>query len=581
MKHEIEGLITDALENLAHNGLLSLDRVPTVSAEPPRSAAHGDFSSNIAMTLAKPCRRPPIEIAKLIVAHIAPSNAVEKIEIAPPGFINFYIATSATLNAIQQVLAQGDHYGHSEHGASHKVQIEFVSANPTGPLHVGHGRGAAYGAVLANLLAAVGYSVSREYYVNDAGRQMDILALSVWLRYLQNQGLEVTLPANAYQGDYVSTIAADLASAQGDRYLPTVKGFERSQEDTDPELALDTAIAEMRETLGADDYALVHTFACEAMLAEIKADLCAFGVVYDVWFSERALLDEGDLKQALSVLRERDYLYAQDGTEWFRSTAFEDEKDRVVIRANGVPTYFATDIAYHQNKYARGFDRLINIWGADHHGYIPRVRAAVAALGKDAEQLDILLVQFAALFRHGKKVQMSTRAGEFVTLRELIEEVGRDAARFYYITRRADQHLDFDLDLATAESKDNLVYYIQYAHARICSVFAEVERRNLAVTTDLADTELAPLVEPEEHALARLLRRFPDTVANAATLYEPHLIANYLRDLASDFHAYYNTHKLLVNDESLRVARLALAAAVRTVIANGLTLLGVSAPLEM
>jgi arginyl-tRNA synthetase len=473
------------------------------------------------------------------------------------------------------------------------VQVEFVSANPTGPLHVGHGRGAAYGASLANVLAAVGFDVSREYYVNDAGRQMDILALSTWLRYLEQAGQHVEFPPNGYQGDYVRAMAAGLTATHGARLVrtavevtagaPGLPTAERADDEASAqrETHLDALIDAAKRLLG-DDYAIVHQHALDTQLDDCRDDLDAFGVTFDRWYSERSLFDGGAVARAVERLQAAGHLYHQDGALWFRSTAFGDEKDRVVQRENGAFTYFASDIAYHLDKFERGFDRVIDVWGADHHGYIPRVMGALRASGADADRLTVALVQFAVLYRHGEKVPMSTRSGQFVTLRELRTEVGNDAARFFYVLRKSDQHLDFDLDLAKSRSNENPVYYIQYAHARICSVFeawtGEVEQVGLHA---LDGVDLSPLDSPHELALIDRLAAWPETLELAASELSVHGIAFFLKDLAGDFHSYYNAEKVLVEDESIRLARLALLDAVRIVLAAALKLLGVSAPVRM
>jgi len=479
------------------------------------------------------------------------------------------------------VLAEGADFGRSRATARERVQVEFVSANPTGPLHVGHGRGAAYGASLAALLEFAGAEVSREFYVNDAGRQMDILALSVWLRYLQARGTVVPFPEDGYRGDYVRDIAARLADAHVSRFARDIdvsdtQAFPVAQPGDDADAALDAQIAAAKVLLGGDWNAL-HHFALEAMLEDQREDLADFRVSFDSWYSEASLFERGAVERTVQRLLARGHLYEKDGALWFRSTQFGDEKDRVVRRENGQYTYFASDIAYHADKFARGYDRLIDIWGADHHGYIPRVRGALEALGLDAGRLSVALVQFAVLYRGGEKVAMGKRSGDFVTLRELREEVGNDAARFFYILRRSDQHLDFDLDLAKSESQDNPVYYVQYAHARLCSVFAQWG----GDAARLVDIALAPLLSAREATLMRTLAEFPDLVQSAARELAPHSVAFYARELAAQFHSYYNAERILVDDEALCAARLALCAAVRQVLANALSLLGVNAPEEM
>ena len=549
-----------------------------INLERPKQAGHGDFASNLALQLAKPLKRNPRELAALLLAELPKSPLVAKTEVAGAGFINFTLASDAKTAVVAAVLGAGEAYGRGVK-AGVKVQVEFVSANPTGPLHVGHGRGAAYGASLADVLDFAGFDVTREYYINDAGRQMDILALSTWLRYLDLFGIAIAFPPNAYQGDYVKDMAAQIKTGHADRFAQVsaadVLAGAPSVE-ADKEGHLDALIANAKRLLGPD-YAWVHGFALNEQLGDGREDLKEFGVTFDMWFSERSLFDTGLVEKAVAELEARGHLYEQDGAKWFRSTAFGDEKDRVVQRENGLFTYFASDIAYHANKYERGFDRIIDIWGADHHGYIPRVKGALTALGLPPEKLDVALVQFAVLYRDGQKAAMSTRSGEFVTLRELRNEVGNDACRFFYVLRKADQHLDFDLDLAKSQSNENPVYYIQYAHARLCSVLGQWN----GVLADLADADLGRLDNERELALCARLTAFPEVVQSAASDYAPHQIAFYLKDLAGEFHSYYNAERMLVDDEGLKLARLALAAAVRQVIRNGLALLGVSAPDSM
>jgi arginyl-tRNA synthetase len=552
-----------------------------VVIERPREAAHGDFACNVALQLAKRLKRNPRQLAEAIVAALRaqPQFAqgwIDAVEIAGAGFINLRLSARAKQAAVAAALAQGADYGRGRPAKPEKLQVEFVSANPTGPLHVGHGRGAAYGASLASLLEFAGHSVSREFYINDAGRQMDILALSVWLRYLQARGSVVPFPEDGYRGDYVRDIAARLAQAHIARFARDVEALPQAREGEDPDAALDRLIAAAKELLG-DDWQRVHRFALDEMLADQRDDLAAFGVEFDRWFSERSLYDSGAVARAVETLAARGHLYEKDGALWFRSTAFGDEKDRVVRRDNGQYTYFASDIAYHADKFARGYDRAIDIWGADHHGYIPRVKGALAALGLEAERLTVALVQFAVLYRGGEKVAMGKRSGEFVTLRELREEVGNDATRFFYVLRKSDQHLDFDLDLAKSESTDNPVYYVQYAHARVCSVFAQWG----GDPARLERAPLEPLAHARELALMQRIAEFPELVRSSAHELAPHSIAFYLRELAGEFHSYYNAERILVEDEAVQLARLALCAALRQVLANGLSLLGVRSPEKM
>ncbi|WP_305856198.1 arginine--tRNA ligase [Balneatrix alpica] len=581
MKEYIAKLIQAALTSLQQAGTLPADLEVQPQVDATRDKAHGDFASNIALVLAKPARRNPRELAQALVAALPADEQVVKVEIAGPGFINFYLSQASTSAIVAKVLSEGESFGRSQAGAGHKVQVEFVSANPTGPLHVGHGRGAAYGATIANLLAAVGYEVQREYYVNDAGRQMNILAASVWLRYLALCGESFDFPSNGYKGDYVLAYAEELKSSVGEAYRhPASTVFADIPADEpaggDKEEHIDALIERCRELLGEDGYSQVFDLGLNRILDDIRDDLAGFGVNYDEWFSERSLT--ADVERAIEKLQQNGHIYQQEGALWFRSTAFGDDKDRVVKRDNGQTTYFASDIAYHLNKFERGFDTVINVWGADHHGYIPRVKAALTAMGLDADKLLVRLVQFAILYRGSERVQMSTRSGSFVTLRELREEVGNDAARFFYVSRKADQHMDFDLDLAKSESKDNPVYYIQYAHARICTLVGKLEQA-WQQERGLANLEL--LEQDAERDLMQKLARYPETLHNAAVNHEPHQLAHYLRELAGDFHTYYNAHRMLLDDLNLRDARLALALAVRQVLANGLALLGVSAPESM
>lgn len=549
-----------------------------VVLEKPKQAQHGDFACNVAMQLAKPLKRSPRDIAGELIAALPASPYVEKAEIAGPGFINVFIRRSVKQAFVNHVLHAGNEYGRSHLGEGRRVQVEFVSANPTGPLHVGHGRGAAYGASVANILAAAGYAVTREYYVNDAGRQMDILALSTWLRYLELHDIAVPFPRNAYQGDYVIAMAQQVKEAHGARYVRPAAEVTAGAPaaETDAEGHLDALIANAKALLGAD-YDYIHAHALNEQLVDCREDLTEFGVTFDHWFSERSLYEAGLVQAAMATLERRGYLYERDGAKWFRSTEFGDEKDRVVQRDNGQYTYFASDIAYHLNKFERRFDTVIDVWGADHHGYIPRVKGALRALELDPERLIIALVQFAVLYRNGQKVSMSTRAGEFVTLRELRREVGNDAARFFYVLRKSDQHLDFDLDLAKSQTNENPVYYVQYAHARVCSVYDQWGGDPSSLPGAAVE---ALSTEPELRLLERLME-YPEIVATAARELAPHLIAFYLRELAAEFHSYYNGSRFLVDDEDVKRARLALAGAVRQVLRNGLALLGVSAPEKM
>jgi arginyl-tRNA synthetase len=526
---------------------------------------------------------PPRDLARLIAEQIGSHEAIDKIEIAGPGFINFFVASDTSQAVVRDILAQGEAYGKTDYGKGQKIQVEFVSANPTGPLHVGHGRGAAYGATLAALLRYVGYDVQCEYYVNDAGRQMDILGTSTWLRYLELCGVEIVFPGNGYQGDYVWDLAATLHRQYSDR-------FQRSNDQVmnnvhadapagDREKHIDDLIANARSLLGEADYRIVFDTALDTLVDVIRKDLHAFGVDYDQWFSERSLEDNGAIESVIQRLSDSGNIYQKEGALWFRSTDFGDEKDRVVKRENGQTTYFASDIAYHMDKFERGFERVINIWGADHHGYIARVKASLTALGYDADRLEIRLVQFANLYEKGARLSMSTRSGEFVTLRQLREDVGQDAARFFYVMRKSDQHMDFDLDLARERSSDNPVYYLQYAHARICSVKRQCVEKGLTLSLDNAN--LSRLDNSHEQQLIKQISLYPERVLNAALRREPHIVVNYMRDLANQFHSWYNAFQFIVDDVELRDARLSLATAIGQVLHNGLNLMGVSAPEKM
>ncbi len=584
MKQLIADLIAQSLNQLQEQQKLELSQPPTINIDGTKDKAHGDYASNIALLLAKEARMPPRQLAQLILDNLPASKHIAKVEIAGPGFINFFINEASQLEIISTILDAGESFGRCNIGQNEPYQVEFVSANPTGPLHVGHGRGAAYGACIANLMEAAGYGVHREYYVNDAGRQMNILASSVWLRYLELCGETFSFPSNGYKGQYILEIAKTLQNRHGDAFrVAAAEVFKDIPADEpqggDKEEHIDALVERTRQLLGDERYLEVFDLGLNAILDDIKDDLAQFGVLYQTWFSERSLKE--DIDKAIAKLEAGGHLYEKDGALWFRSTSFGDDKDRVIRRDNGETTYFASDIAYHLNKFERGFSKVINVWGADHHGYIARVKAALQAMGVDPERLIVKLVQFAILYRGGERVQMSTRSGSFVTLRELREEVGDDAARFFYVTRKPEQHMDFDLDLAKSQSKDNPVYYIQYAHARICSVLKKLEDQGQKWNQEEALANLHLLSEEAEKDLVTALSRYPETLAAAAQHLEPHQLTNYLRDLASDFHAYYNSHKVLTEDEKLRDARIALSLAVKQVIYNGLALLGVSAPQAM
>ncbi len=585
MKYLIETLVRDALAALPAD-LCPVDITQGANlVERTRDSSHGDFATNAAMQLAKAAKRKPRDLAQAIIDALPKSELVAKVEIAGPGFINFHLAPAAYHRELLRVMDDGAAYGRSTLGAGQRVIVEFVSANPTGPLHVGHGRHAAFGATLANLLDAAGYKVHREYYINDAGRQMDILAASVWLRYLECFGEQFPFPSNGYRGDYLHPIADKLVERAGRSLVrPAADVFRDLPPDApagDKDVYIDAIIARARELIGAEGFEQAFRVALDDILADIRQDLEEFGVRYDEWFSERSLATNGAIDRALERLRKNGVVYEKDGAQWFRATDFGDEKDRVVVRENGLKTYFASDIAYHLQKRERGFDKLVDVLGADHHGYVARVRAGLVAMGEPGDSLEVRLVQFVTLYRGGEKVQMSTRSGEFITLRELRREVGNDAARFFYVMRSNDQHLDFDLQLATSRSNDNPVYYIQYAHARVCSVLRQMREKGFTHDAGRGRAALARLVEPHEQALLASLSRYPEVVEMAAVQRAPHAMVHYLRDLANDFHTYYNAHQFLVDDAELRDARLTLIQGLRQVVRNGLGLLGVSAPEAM
>ncbi len=602
---EIFALLDSAAKVLIDQDILPNDWQNNSQITRSKSPEHGDYASNIALTAAKAAKSNPRALAEQLIAALPDNDSIAKLEVAGPGFINIFLNTGAKFAVLDAIFDNNERYGLTDEFSDKKIQVEFVSANPTSSLHVGHGRGAAFGMSVANLLEAVGYKVAREYYVNDAGRQMDILAASTYLRYLELNGEQVHFPVGGYQGDYVTDIAQTIKTQQADAYVhpyteisanvPEDAVFETNA-DGEQELVsgdknahVDGIIANSKQALG-DNYDIFLNAALSEILEDIKDDLNDFGVRFERWFSEKSIADE--IEPVLAELESKGHLYEKDGNTWFRSTDFGDEKDRVVRRANGLTTYFASDIAYHKNKFERGFDTVINVWGADHHGYIARVRAALTALGIDEKRLEVILVQFVALWRGEEKIQMSSRSGKFVTLRELREEVGNDAARFYYVARKPEVHIDFDLDLAKSQSKDNAVYYIQYAHARVCSVLEKLNAKGFNVD-DAQGKAMQNLLQAEaESELIKLLAAYPATLKRAATGYDPHVLTNYLKDLASLFHAWYNDNRILpvsiIADETptqeerdLMQARLRLSKAVRQVLANGLSLLGLSAPTNM
>lgn len=598
-------LFDEAARTLQADGILPADWTNSSQITRTKDAAHGDFASNIALMAAKAAKMNPRAVAEKIVAALPSNSDIRQVDIAGPGFINVFLNADARFAVLANIFSQQQDFGLSDEFAGKKIQVEFVSANPTSSLHVGHGRGAAFGMSVANLLQAVGYEITREYYVNDAGRQMDILATSTYLRYLELNGEDIVFPVNGYKGDYVSDIAATIKTQHDAAYVtPFVEIAKGVPEDAvyeidaagekvlvsgDKEAHIDGLIANAKATLG-DAYDIFLNAALSSILADIKDDLNDFGVRFDQWFSEKSI--ESEIEPVLQILDDKGYLYEKDGNIWFKSTDFGDEKDRVVRRANGQSTYFASDIAYHKNKFDRGFDKVINVWGADHHGYVTRVKAALSALGIDADRLDVILVQFVALWRGDEKVQMSSRSGQFVTLRELREEVGNDAARFYYVARKPEVHIDFDLELAKSQSKDNLVYYIQYAHARVCRVLEKLDTLGYSVDDSVGLEHQELLNNAAEGELLKLLAAYPETLKRAATGYDPHVLTNYLKELAAAFHGWYDGSRImpvsLTSGETpseeeliLMQARLRLSKAVRQVIANGLNLLGLSAPSSM
>jgi arginyl-tRNA synthetase len=585
LKAELERLLADAIGTLVGTVLPEPIDASAINLERTRDAGHGDYASSIALKLARSARKPPREIAAAIVAALPASPLIAHAEVGGAGFINLYLAQDAHTLVLTEVLERGALFGKVPAGHGEKILLEFVSANPTGPLHVGHGRQAAYGATLANLLRAVGHEVAREYYINDAGRQMDILAVSTWLRYLERCDEGVAFPSNGYRGDYVYGIADKLLAQRGRELVRSAAevaaGIPPDAPAGDKEQHIDALIERMRALIGAEGFERVHELALATMLADIREDLAAFGVEFESWYSERELVRSGAVERALEKLQSHGELYRKDGALWFRASRFGDDEDRVLVRANGQKTYFAPDIAYHLQKLERGYARLIDVLGADHHGYVARVRGALTAMGEPGDCLEACLIQFVSLFRGGDKVPMGKREAQFVTLRQLREEVGNDACRLFYLMRSHDQPLDFDLELAKSRSNENPVYYLQYAHARVASVRRQLEARRLSYDQPLALQSLARLESPYEQAALSALARYPEILQQAAAARAPHTLVHYLRELATAFHSWYNAATFIVEDAALRNARLALAYGVQQVLANGLGLLGVSAPESM
>ena len=571
MKVTIKKIVLNAAQKAFENGALPSDQIPEMEIEEPRHQSHGDFSTNFAMVSAGIQKMPPRKIAESLVSVIEAlcevpdgisgeisdetAGLIEKVEIAGPGFINFFLSNKAWHPVVDQILEQDKAYGASDMGKKKKVQVEFVSANPTGPLHVGHGRGAAVGDSVGNILSFAGFDVQKEYYINDSGRQIRTLGTSVWLRLLQKAGKNIEFPDDCYKGDYIKDLAAEIYEKEGDTLF-------RKTED--------------------DALLVCAKFAAKKILKGIRQDLSDFGVTFDQWFSEQSLYDAGRIQKAIEDFKSKDLMYEEDGALWFRTQDFGDEKNRVVVRNNGLTTYFASDIAYHMEKYERGFEKVIDVWGADHHGYIKRIDASIVASGRKSEQFEVILVQLVNLLRHGKPVQMSTRAGEFVTLKDIVDEVGKDAARFMFLSRSYDSGLEFDLELAKQKNSDNPVYYVQYVHARITGILLKAKQENIIQDIDFNKGEyLNVLNAVEEINLMKILNTFKENVEKSATTLHPHVIFTYLMSLASAFHSYYNKHKVISNDSELTQARLSLVLAVKKVIRNGLTLLGVFAPERM
>ncbi len=577
----LENQLKEALQVLQRNGVVPEDASPKISVTRTKDPVLGDFASNLALVLAKPAGKAPREVAQALIEALPASDSVREVVVAGPGFINFYQADDQQTAIVQTVLHQADKFGRGQLGSGQRIQVEFVSANPTGPLHIGHGRGAALGATIANLLEMAGFDVEREYYVNDAGRQMDILATSVWLRYLEICGENITFPVNGYLGDYVIEISKQLFETHNEDFRHSADQVYTNLEPDEPaggdrETHIDALIARARQLLGESSYLIVFDLALESILGDIRDDLHEFGVRYERWFSERSL--GADVQRVIEKLDKAGYLYTVDGVRWFRSTEFGDDKDRPIVRANGQSTYFASDIAYIDNKLQRGFDQVLYVFGSDHHGYTERMHAACQALGYAREKLQFILIQFAILYRGGERVQMSTRSGSFVPLRELRHEVGNDAARYFYVMRKYSQHLDFDLDLAKSQTNDNPVYYVQYAYARICSVMRQLEQRGIKFDEQAGLASLALLGEPSETELMTQLASFPEVIDRAAAVREPHQLTGYVRELANALHSYYNAHRVLVEDDDLRNARICLLLAVRQVLANSMKIIGVSTP---
>jgi|TARA_B100001079_G_scaffold144259_1_gene123551 arginyl-tRNA synthetase len=554
MKNIIRKLISDALDKAAKSGELELSILPEILVEKPKDEKFGDFSTSVSMMLAKSERKKPRDIADVLCRHLKNGDSqVSSVDIAGPGFINLKMAPSFFLTRLMKVAELGDKFGSSDAGKGKKVLLEFVSANPTGPLHVGHGRGAAVGDMLGRLLKKAGYDVSTEYYINDVGNQMNTLGRSTWSRYRELLGIKEEFSPDNYQGEYIKDIAQGIIDKHGKEFL---------------DKQVDEVLPFFRK------------YSLDSILSGIRNDLSEFGVEFDRWFNEKSLYDDQLVDTAVNWLRDKKHIYDKDGAVWLNSSAFKDEKDRVLIKQSGEKTYFCSDIAYHKNKIDRGFEWIVDLWGADHHGYVPRMNAVLEAMGYNKDVFKVMLVQFVALKRGGEKVSMSTRSGEFETLSDVVKEVGVDATRFFFLMRSSDSHLDFDLELAKKESPENPVFYIQYAHARICSIFRKANDEGLSLPS-ISDIDLSPLADEEEFSLIKKILAFTETVDKSAELLEVHRIAFYLQDLVAAFHGYYSRHRVVSEDVPLSLARLFLMDCLRTTIHNGLSVMGVSAPEQM
>jgi arginyl-tRNA synthetase len=585
MKNDLIRILKTVLKEIGEENGIDFSN-KKVSIQESKEKAHGDYASNLAMVIAKDLSKSPREVAEKITSLLPPAKWIERVNIAGPGFINFYLKKDTHNEILLRIDEGGKSFGTNNSGNGERVLIEYVSSNPTGPLHVGHGRGAAFGSVLSQLLRIVGYKVDEEYYVNDQGRQMNILTISTWLRYLQQNGQELEFSKKGYQGEYVEQLAKELLKEERTKYnlkenesdLLELLETQETEEDLDK-------LIEWGKSFLQENFEEIREFSLRAIMSSIKEDLKLFGVNHNLWFNESSMyfnkVGLPDIDKSIKLLDESGFLYEKEEALWFKSTEFGDDKDRVVKRANGDNTYFASDISYHLDKYDRGYNRIINVWGADHHGYLPRVSAAMEALGKNQDRLEVVFIQFANLLRNGKKVSMSTRGGEFIPLMELIEEVSSEAARFFYINRKADQHLDFDLDLAKSQTKDNPLYYIQYAHARICGVFETLKKEGRKLNQDLGLDNLDLLNLDKEIEIQKMLLQYPEVISRAAEHSEPHLICYYLKDLSGLFHSYYNSERFLVDNDKLMNSRLFLLKGTKQVISNGLEILGIDAPQSM